>query len=157
MCFTGNCDLLSQWRGYGDDGRGVAVGFRRSDINAFLDWWGKFELASDGKGCHLNHGVVYYRDKDDSFTAVTTEQMRHWNFMEERWVLTRGSMLRKDEITALKQDEEYAHADHPAPVASIGKIVIGPRCRASAHDIATLFSGYDEVPEIVRSDIPYAG
>ena len=252
LCFTGNGDLLSQWRGYGDDGRGVAVGFRRSDINELLDWWSKFERVTEGERRHLNHGAVYYRDKDDSFTAITTSAMRHRPFMNDRWELTRGSMLRQDEmslcdvriyrmlqhylsqglpvggdfmtkrreiryvfrackdvaplfkqrlffeeeeerlflwieggkkidgldefipqeagwvsrdgmlvpyldINALKHGEGRTCRLGPAPVVSVGKVVIGPRCRASEHDIAALFSSYGEPPEIVHSDIPYVG
>lgn len=252
LCFTGNGDLLSQWRGYGDDGRGVAVGFRRSDINALLDWWNEFENVSEGKRIHLGHGAVYYRDRDDSFTTITTGEMRHRRFMEERWELTRGSMLRRDEmslcdervyrmlqhylaqgvpttddvmtrrreiryvfnvckdvaplfkqrlfyeeeeerlflwmeggqkidglddyiphevgrvvrdsslvsyldLTALKHGEKRTRSLGPAPVVSVGKVVIGPRCGASEHDIASLFSDYEDLPEVVRSGIPYVG
>lgn len=252
LCFTGNGDLLSQWRGYGDDGRGVAVGFYRSDINALLGWWDKFERASKGGRRHLGHGVVYYRDKDDSFTTITTDEMRHRRFMGERWELTRGSMLRSDEISlcdmcickmiqhylscgvpigddfmtrrreigyvfnackdvaplfkqrhffeeeeerlflwmeggrkidgldgyipqevgqvtrdgmlvshldiaALKHGEVGTDVLEPAPVVSIGRVVIGPRCRASEHDVAALFSRYGNLPEVVHSDIPYVG
>lgn len=252
LCFTGNGDLLSQWRGYGDDGRGVAVGFRRSDINALLNWWDEFENVIERKRIHLGHGAVYYRDRDDSFTAITTGEMRHRRFMEERWELTRGNMLRGDEIslcdvriyrmlqhyltqgvptaddamtrrreigyvfdvckdvaplfkqrlfyeeeeerlflwmeggqkidglddyipqvagrvvrdgmlvsyldlTALKHDEKRTRALGPAPVVSVGKVVIGPRCGASEHDIAALFSDYEDIPEVVHSGIPYVG
>lgn len=252
LCFTGNGDLLSQWRGYGDDGRGVAVGFRRSDINAFLDWWSRFELVTEGKYRQLRHDAVYYRDKDDSFATVTTEEMRHRRFMDERWELTRGSMLRRDEIskcdmsiytmlhrylgnripaddimtrrrenefvfdickhtaplfkqqqfyeeeeerlfiwieggqkvegleryipqdagrpvskdgmlvsyldiTALKHEKRCTSVLGPAPIVSVGRVVIGPRCRASEHDIAALFSDYKIVPNIDQSRIPYVG
>ncbi len=77
----------------------MAVGFRRSDINELLDWWSKFERVTEGERRHLNHGAVYYRDKDDSFTAITTGAMRHRSFMSDRWELTRGSMLRQDEMS----------------------------------------------------------
>jgi hypothetical protein len=33
ICFSKNGDLLSQWRGYADDGKGVSLGFRRKYFN----------------------------------------------------------------------------------------------------------------------------
>ncbi len=36
-CFSEDCDLLSQWRAYADDGRGFAVGFDLNDVGA--DSW----------------------------------------------------------------------------------------------------------------------
>ncbi|WP_335984903.1 DUF2971 domain-containing protein [Fusobacterium polymorphum] len=35
-CFSGDGDLLSQWRAYADDGRGISVGFKKSQIKDFL-------------------------------------------------------------------------------------------------------------------------
>lgn len=253
LCFTGNGDLLSQWRGYGDDGRGVSVGFRRSDINDLLKWWDRFAHFTSGEFRWLQHGAVYYRDKDDGFTSITTEEMRHRRFMEERWELTRGNELRQDEVSlcdgricamlqaylqgglpsvdvasamrralwsvfrdcrdvaplfkqrlfyeeeeerlfiwmpggqtidgldqyipqeagrvvsgdgmlasyldiaALKHEPMATSHLGPAPLVTVGKVVIGPRCKASEHDIATLFAGYDETPDIEHSRIPYVG
>lgn len=257
LCFTGNGDLLSQWRGYGDNGRGVAVGYRRSDIQRFLSWWKQFESVSKTNPGHLKHGTVYYRDRDDSFTTITTHTMRHRKFMEERWELTRGNILRSDEINlcdlciydllcpllrhglpstnttvarsrtlmrVFKTCKEYvplfkqplfyeeeeerlfiwmrggkevnslseyvsqsvgsvmssnigfasyldlgalgnnAHPKKkgtdilgPAPTVPVGRIVIGPCCKATEHDIATLFYNYDKKPETIRSHVPYVG
>ena len=36
-CFSKNSDQLSQWRGYGIDGKGVAIGFDRSEFEAATD------------------------------------------------------------------------------------------------------------------------
>lgn len=35
-CFSGEGDLLSQWRAYADDGQGISVGFKKSQIKDFL-------------------------------------------------------------------------------------------------------------------------
>lgn len=32
MCFSNSRDLLSQWRGYGDDGRGACIAFKREGL-----------------------------------------------------------------------------------------------------------------------------
>lgn len=36
MCFSKEPDLLSQWRGYADDGRGVSIGFDRKTLEDFF-------------------------------------------------------------------------------------------------------------------------
>lgn len=36
MCFSKDGDLLSQWRGYADDGQGVSIGFSRSALISYL-------------------------------------------------------------------------------------------------------------------------
>lgn len=37
MCFSRKSDLLSQWRGYGDDAKGVSIGFNLKNNNIFND------------------------------------------------------------------------------------------------------------------------
>lgn len=44
FCLSEDGDLLSQWRGYADDGRGVAIGFSRS----YLEW-----LAKSSRGAYF--------------------------------------------------------------------------------------------------------
>lgn len=36
FCFSGDGDLLSQWRAYADDGKGISIGFKKSGIKEFL-------------------------------------------------------------------------------------------------------------------------
>lgn len=36
MLFSGDGDLLSQWRAYADDGKGISIGFKKSKIKEFL-------------------------------------------------------------------------------------------------------------------------
>ena len=36
ICFSRNDDLLSQWRGYGNDGYGVAIGFNTKAFGKYL-------------------------------------------------------------------------------------------------------------------------
>jgi hypothetical protein len=37
FCLSEDGDLLSQWRGYADDGRGVAIGFESSFFSNLID------------------------------------------------------------------------------------------------------------------------
>ena len=44
-CFSGDGDLLSQWRAYADDGKGISIGFKKSKIKDFLR---KIEIEAIG-------------------------------------------------------------------------------------------------------------
>ena len=54
LCFSRKGDLLSQWRGYGDDGKGVAIGFDRTVLERFFN-----------QGTHLKLEDVIYRKAID--------------------------------------------------------------------------------------------
>lgn len=51
MCFSKDKDLLSQWRGYGDDGKGVAIGFSRMTLEKYFGNKQYIELADIQYGC----------------------------------------------------------------------------------------------------------
>lgn len=36
FCLSEEADLLSQWRGYADDGRGVCIGFKKEALELYL-------------------------------------------------------------------------------------------------------------------------
>ena len=66
-CFSTKADLLSQWRGYADDGAGIAIGFRSAMFRDFVEEASKSgHLVSFGK-------VVYElsRQMDYSQTIMT--------------------------------------------------------------------------------------
>lgn len=52
-CFSTKADLLSQWRGYADDGAGIAIGFRSAMFREFVD-----EAAP--KGHMVSFGKIVY-------------------------------------------------------------------------------------------------
>lgn len=58
ICFSGqnSGDLLSQWRGYGDDGRGIALGFREQTLNRISD---SVRLYEGNDACILYNKVLY--------------------------------------------------------------------------------------------------
>lgn len=52
VCFSEAQDLLSQWRGYADDGSGVAIGFDDSFFIGMTDY------------CHIKYAPVEYNSSD---------------------------------------------------------------------------------------------
>ena len=65
MCFSKEPDLLSQWRGYADDGRGVAIGFDRQILEKFFK----------GKE-HIDLVDIKYGELDESFQKHLSEIAR---------------------------------------------------------------------------------
>ena len=63
FCLSEHRDQLSQWRGYADDGRGVAIGFRKS----YLDQLGGL-VSAEGNGISLS-AVTYGDPERDSELA----------------------------------------------------------------------------------------
>ncbi len=59
LCLSEEGDLLSQWRGYADDGRGVAIGFDRT----YLDELIRFSESTEGQNDHFD--ISLYRAKYD--------------------------------------------------------------------------------------------
>ena len=59
ICFSGNNsgDLLSQWRGYGDDGQGIAIGFNESVLKRISDPVQMYENKE--QQCILYNKVIY--------------------------------------------------------------------------------------------------
>lgn len=81
ICFSGenSGDLLSQWRGYGDDGRGISIGFNESMLKRIGDTIKYFE----GNGqCILYDKVIY--DKDDQKKKIEEVVNRFWEKIDFR-------------------------------------------------------------------------
>lgn len=58
MCFSEESDLLSQWRGYADDGRGFSLGFRYSSFLELVEKYNGLEIFEGAGGLAL--GKVEY-------------------------------------------------------------------------------------------------
>lgn len=71
FCLSAERDLLSQWRAYGDDGRGVSIGFR-------MDYLRSLVSASQGSALDLNLREVRYdaQLQDDLVRPVFQELRR---------------------------------------------------------------------------------
>ena len=57
MCFSSDSDSLSQWRAYGDDGKGVAIGFNKDIIKSFT-------LERGGHPLFSLREVTYYKKSE---------------------------------------------------------------------------------------------
>lgn len=67
MCFSSLADDLSQWRAYGDDGRGFCIGFADNEMRKICN---KYNLAL--------HKVIYIRGHElDSNTQKRIKRMRN--------------------------------------------------------------------------------
>jgi len=72
LCLSEDGDLLSQWRGYADDGRGVAIGFSRD----YLEWL-VAESRSDKSKSGLNlYKVIYEPDAQSEALRSTYSKVR---------------------------------------------------------------------------------
>lgn len=60
FCFSENGDLLSQWRGYADDGRGVAIGFDMEVISKIINEIQSYAI----KGNLIKFDKVVYKESD---------------------------------------------------------------------------------------------
>ena len=58
VCLSERADQLSQWRAYGDDGRGVALGF---DLSTFAQREPSFTVCSDDGHLLETHMMTLYR------------------------------------------------------------------------------------------------
>lgn len=62
ICFSEVCDLLSQWRAYGNDGNGVAIGFNAQLFNNFAQ--GSYYLTK----------VIYDQERTLDFLSAAIEK-----------------------------------------------------------------------------------
>lgn len=71
FCLSEQADLLSQWRGYADDGRGVSIGF---DLG-YLKELAKASSTSNPPGFAI-HRVEYEPDRQEALIRPTYEELR---------------------------------------------------------------------------------
>lgn len=57
ICFSERGDVLSQWRGYADDGQGFAIGFREGFVQAVVD-------PNTGQGSPFYYAKIDYETED---------------------------------------------------------------------------------------------
>lgn len=90
-CFSRNGDLLSQWRAYGDDGRGVAIGFNAkllykahsSKNNVYIEdvLYDKEEQIEEIQSA-VNNSLIYMKNLFDCDTARVSDDFNSY-FIEE--------------------------------------------------------------------------
>lgn len=90
-CFSRNGDLLSQWRAYGDDGRGIAIGFNAkllyktysSKNNVYIEevLYDKEEQIEE-IGISVDNALIYMKKLFDSDTDRISDDFNNY-FIEE--------------------------------------------------------------------------
>lgn len=177
-CFTEEDDILSQWRGYGDDGKGVAIGFL---VNRFC-------VACENENSMLSLNQVIY---DDSlqfgniaalFRAYETEEFdekyrvleslyllstvsKNRAFAEEKeWrIIYRPMVFDKKHIHGALEDARYRISNGrvvkyyslPINTGSIVRVVLGPKNQNDRKFISDFFSFYGMHPDIESSEASY--
>jgi len=90
FCLSQDGDLLSQWRGYAEDGKGVSIGFNR----AYLDWIVK---SNSAKKFYLSLlKVEYESDKHEQLVYQAYTEMRDLLESEEEFLSDIPSSLSKE-------------------------------------------------------------
>lgn len=94
ICFSENGDLLSQWRGYADNGRGVTIGFDYNTLQEYVKQnFGILELKK----------VVYISEKDrQKLITEKAEELLHLMYM----IL---EAMEKEEVVYESQDNFENH------------------------------------------------
>ncbi len=93
LCFTGDGDLLSQWRGYGDNAQGVAIGFDKASILRYV----RAHASNAIPHAKLCFCPIYYREMDNAFHDYSKDDIRQFRFLARRFEVTRGRLFREDE------------------------------------------------------------
>ena len=70
FCMSAKADLLSQWRGYADNGAGVCIGFSKDYLADLGDW----NYKSGGVHAHLAQ-VIYEPDQQKALIATDAEEL----------------------------------------------------------------------------------
>jgi hypothetical protein len=176
-CFSETLDVLSQWRSYGADGTGFAVGFAGVDLHQLgkrqgftlnrceyepnehrllvaemLDYFQKGFYTTGAQGCLNEFEWIACRIKNPDFSE------------EKEWRLVSRPL-------DVKQMEVRAGRSTPVPYFKFSlarrdelplhiEIVMGPNTQypdLTLRAIETLCAKVDVIPNITQSTIPYRG
>ena len=109
-CFTHNKDLLSQWRAYGDDGKGVCIGF---DLSSFSYMDLLHQLHGPSKPIVLIDAVSYH-DKDDAliekFLSVSDILREKYNYDSEEQILHK-LVMGLEELSIFTKSEAFSEEE----------------------------------------------
>lgn len=153
VSFSKEADLLSQWRGYGDDGAGVAIGFKSTHLQAIADAYSVF--FSFGPVCYGKHevdrriGETLIGDSDNSLNRLVTilytskaefyREEQEWRllFMDMAGIHDDKAQFQLDRRGAISP---YLQApfDHELDRMSIEEVILGPRNTSTVRDVETL-------------------
>lgn len=107
FCLSEERDLLSQWRGYAEDGKGVCIGFSKD----YLEWLEEISTNSEKSGFRL-HKVRYEPDEHEAEVAPAFAEAKRlieegaFNYSGKRGLLDTRT---EDELEAERKRIESAH------------------------------------------------
>ncbi|WP_405128672.1 DUF2971 domain-containing protein [Pseudoalteromonas sp. PB2-1] len=149
-CFSQQRDKLSQWRAYGDDGKGIVLAFDRSEIEASINkdlgfpveirdvMYDKVEQESYSKKLVqrlIRHMIV--SQSNDSLDSINASKdyfsspllFKHHSFNEEEEVrLIYNSNNAKDSKFRCVNGNIVSYYEHTFPARSLKGIVLGSKC-----------------------------
>lgn len=101
MCFSKNGDSLGQWRGYADDGKGFAIGFRRESIESLPC---RLSDVSYDKNAQMDEASTFLRNLYESSSgrinkATIFETSQH--FVLRMATMKSPSFSEEEEIRAI--------------------------------------------------------
>jgi hypothetical protein len=99
FCMSAKADLLSQWRGYADNGAGVCIGFSKDYITDLC----AENFDSGGVHCHLAK-VIYDPDRQNELVATEAEEIFT---LISKGALSTPSLLSME--TATEEEERKAN------------------------------------------------
>lgn len=177
ICFSEEGDLLNQWRGYADDGQGLAIGFN-DDV---------FRVLSVGQKSIFGYDKIQYipRTEINKFKnlSISSEDIEYKSvfakneaFAEEKeWRAVIYNRLNNNFsfvnlLNSMNQSEDNALQFKPLQFSSNGKeiksfievnfdkmktifvkdIYIGPKCKVEIRDIELLLDTYGYKKENIR-------
>ena len=156
-CFSSKKDDLGQWRGYGNNGQGVAIGFSVSSLNS--------DKLKE-KGVRLKE-VVYHENLQ---TVITQMAFFDYFLNQEKITDWAYNILPVFKSFAFKEEHESRLifvAQKEAPILQyilpldndyIIEIVLGPKCTIPKEEIKKIFNsaGFNiSENQINESEIPY--
>lgn len=163
-CFSKESDLLSQWRGYGDDGKGLAIGIDLERIAALSSFVAckevsYFSISMEDEDLS-NDEIELFRDfvgNGNGFSVKSLSSYKSRFFAEENEVRLiysleqEESLLEKDKKAEFLEDMKkikyrkgaeglVKYLDWSIPKDAIREVVIGPKCRLNRHDVEEYLS-----------------
>ena len=162
-CFSANSDQLSQWRGYGDDGRGVTIGFYREWLDQFGNCDKVYYTTPEQKvlAHRFIRGYINGRNAVADWYVRVHPFIKPYGFHEEREYRVAYSPLLTPKLsrgTYLAGKTIRQYYSIPLQPSSIGRIILGPKCSTDQRDLVAFLEEYDmnsKAIEIKRSSISY--
>ena len=152
VCFSQEKDLLSQWRGYADDGKGVAIGFNQKFFSEFTDYcqikyypimYDKNSLCKNLKEYFYNQLVKAYKILDGIPSEDEYERVLFGFFSS----MVYNAIFCKDE--SFKAEKEHRLVFYPfGEIRNLKK-------RNKQHDTDAYELFYDRMYELIGHSVKY--